>query len=227
MTASVPKVALIHTVASLPAVFDELLARHCPGLSAFHLVDEALLQDTIRHGMLPRTRRRVVDYVTNAEESGAAAALVTCSSIGESAELARSFVSIPVLRIDEPMAQQAVAAGERIAVLATLHSTLQPTERLIRRAADRVGSSCRVTSTICDGAADAAARGATGTHDAIVAAAVERIAAGADVIVLAQASMARAVDAMPRRPDCPILTSPVSGVRQLNDLGLVNDEAHE
>lgn len=213
------RVALLHTVASLPRTFDRLLAEHCPEINAFHLVDEALLADTIRCGMLPRTRRRVAAYAANAAESGAQAVLVTCSSIGEAAELARGFVEVPVMRVDEPMAAQAVAAGGRVAVLATLSSTLEPTARLVRRAADRAGATVDVTAIVCAGAADAARRGAQAEHDAIVAAAAEEAAQQADVIVLAQASMAAALDAAPRSSlACPVLSSPVSGIRQLNDL---------
>jgi hypothetical protein len=53
-------------------------------------------------------------------------------------------------------------------------------------------------------------------HDAIVAAEARRLAAEVDVLVLAQASMARVVDALPDGDvNVPVLTSPRSGVRQL------------
>jgi hypothetical protein len=38
-------------------------------------------------------------------------------------------VAVPVLRIDRPMAERAVAAGGRIAVVAAVESTLAPIRR--------------------------------------------------------------------------------------------------
>lgn len=208
-------VTLLHTVASLPATFAELAAEHCPNVDISHVVDESLLRDTIRHGMLPATERRVAEHIAEAARRGARAVLVTCSSIGEAAEAAARDAPIPVLRVDEPMARAAVHSGPRVGVLATLAATLGPTRRLVERYAN---PDTRITSSVCDGAFDALAAGNTARHDEIVAGEILRIAADVDVIVLAQASMARVANAIPNRLDCPVLTSPVTGVRQLTGL---------
>jgi Asp/Glu/hydantoin racemase len=169
--------------------------------------------------VLPRTRRRVVEHVAHAERTGAAAVLVTCSSIGEAAELSRPYVGIPVYRVDVPMAAEAVATGRRIGVLATLESTLDPTRRLIERAAQAAGRAVELSTSVCPGAFAALRAGDSATHDEIVAAEVARLAGDADVLVLAQASMARIVTALgDDGPKVPVLTSPESGVRQLADV---------
>ncbi|GAA4573772.1 aspartate/glutamate racemase family protein [Micromonospora coerulea] len=207
------RVCLLHTVTGLPAVFADLLRAEVGPVDAVNIVDETLLRDTIEHGMLARTRRRVAAYAAFAEESGATAVLVTCSSIGEAAEQARAEVGIPIYRVDEPMAAQAVTAGGRIGVLATLAATLQPTRDLLRRTA---GEPCEIRESVCPGAFDALRDGDAGRHDEIVAAEVRRLAAEVDVLVLAQASMARVVDRLPaEQVPVPVLTSPRSGVRQL------------
>ncbi|MFL6055496.1 MAG: aspartate/glutamate racemase family protein [Actinoallomurus sp.] len=210
------RVCLLHTVTSLPAVFADLLPAEVGTVDAVNIVDETLLRDTVEHGMLPRTRNRVAAYAGFAEESGASAVLVTCSSIGEAAEEARAHVGIPIYRIDEPMAAEAVGAGRRVGVLATLAATLKPTrDLLVRKAAEREGSP-EIHESVCPGAFEALRGGDPDRHDAIVAAEVRRMAAEVDVLVLAQASMARVVDALPaEQVPVPILTSPRSGVRQL------------
>ncbi|MGW5663966.1 aspartate/glutamate racemase family protein [Streptomyces sp. NPDC003758] len=214
-----PKVCVLHTVTALPAVFAALLRQEAPGVDAYHVVDESLLADTVAHGMLPRTVRRLATYAALAEEAGACAVLVTCSSIGGAAELARPHVGIPVLRVDEPMARQAVHAGRRIAVLATLPSTLGPTEDLIRRTAAQEGADVELTTSVCPGAYEARSAGDTAEHDRLIAAEAERLAARADVLVLAQASMAQAVGSLPSdRLTVPVLTSPRSGAAQLATL---------
>ncbi|MEU6323177.1 aspartate/glutamate racemase family protein [Streptomyces sp. NPDC047009] len=214
-----PRVCVLHTVTALPAVFSALLQQEAPGVDAYHVVDESLLADTVAHGMLPRTVRRVASYAALAEEAGASAVLVTCSSIGGAAELARPHVAIPVLRVDEPMARQAVRTGRRIGVLATLSSTLGPTEDLIRRTAADEGADVEIATSLCPGAHAARTAGDTAEHDRLIAAEAERLAACADILVLAQASMAQAVGKLPAgHLTVPVLTSPQSGAAQLATL---------
>jgi Asp/Glu/hydantoin racemase len=215
MTAG-PRVCLLHTVAALPAVFDPLLRETAPGVRAYHMVDESLLADTVAHGPLPRTTARLASHLAQAQAAGAEAVLVTCSSIGPAAEAARPLLSIPVLRVDEPMAREAVRTGPRIAVLATLDSTLEPTAALIRRQAEQAGGATELTVSTCDGAYEARVAGDQHAHDRLIAEEARRLAADNDVLVLAQASMAAAVGTLPPGAlDVPVLTSPRSGTAQL------------
>src|SRR4029077_7860619 len=104
------------------------------GVDVFNLVDDSLIKDVIRHNQLrPQTARRVTQHVAAAQDAGAEYIMVTCSSIGPAVETAATLVSVPVLRVDRPMADQAVAAGKRVGVIATLSTTLEPTADLIRR----------------------------------------------------------------------------------------------
>lgn len=218
MTTPKPKrLALLHTVSSNVAVFKALVSELIPEVDAYHMVDESLLQNTIRAGYLePTTTRRLITLVGLAQESGADAVLVTCSSIGPAVELSRATVNIPVFRVDEPMADEALQLGRRIGVAATLATTLQPTAALIQaraRAAQR--SDLELTTELCEGAFEAVVAGDTQRHDRLVARGLERLASNVDVIVLAQASMARALETLsPESPArrVPILTSPRSGV---------------
>ncbi|MFD7923817.1 aspartate/glutamate racemase family protein [Streptomyces sp. NPDC059740] len=211
-----PRVCVLHTVAALPAVFDPLLAELAPGVRPYHVVDESLLADTVAHGPLPRTAARLAAYVTQAEAAGAEAVLVTCSSVGPFAEAARPLAAIPVLRVDEPMAREAVTLGTRIAVLATLDSTLRPTADLVRRQAAAAGTEVRLTTSTCPGAHRAKATGDAARHDALVAEEARRLAAGHDVLVLAQASMAAALRLLPEGTlGVPVLSSPRGGTAQL------------
>jgi Asp/Glu/hydantoin racemase len=219
-----PRVCVLHTVAALPAVFDPLLREEAPDVHAYHMVDESLLADTVAHGPLPRTWARLASHLTHAEAAGARAVLVTCSSIGPAAEAARPLLGIPVYRVDEPMAAEAVRTGPRIGVLATLESTLRPTAELIGRQAERTGADITLTTSTCDGAFQARGAGRPEEHDRLIAAEAQRLAADHDVLVLAQASMAAAVSTLPDGAlPVPVLTSPRSGTAQL--AALARDEA--
>ncbi|AXK37027.1 Asp/Glu/hydantoin racemase [Streptomyces armeniacus] len=220
---------VLHTVAALPAVFDPLLREEAPGVRPYHMVDESLLADTIAYGPLPRTTARLASHIAQAEAAGARAVLVTCSSIGPAAEQARALVDIPVLRVDAPMAAEAIRTGPRIGVLATLSSTLEPTAELIRRQAADAGARIELTTSTCEGAYRARTEGRPEEHDALIAAEARRLAAGHDVLVLAQASMAAAL----RSPGAdggelgvPVLTSPRSGTAQLAALASPPPDGH-
>ncbi|HEX4814403.1 MAG TPA: aspartate/glutamate racemase family protein [Nonomuraea sp.] len=208
------KIAMLHTVAALAAPLAALAAEVRPGVPVIHFVDESLLQDTIAHGgPPPHVLRRLVSYATFAKESGAGTLLVTCSSIGEAAERARALAELPILRIDEPMAEQAVETGARIGVLATLGTTLGPTTRAVQRAAARREVEREVVPHLCAGAFEALRGGDAARHDALVLAGFAELAGKVDVVVLAQASMARIV--AEAAGGVPVLSSPRSGVAQL------------
>jgi Asp/Glu/hydantoin racemase len=211
------KLALLHTSATLVPIFEKLCQSKLPGVSVTNLVDDSLIKDVIRHGELrPETVERVIEHVTAAERSGADFIMVTCSSIGPAVEAAASLASVPVLRVDQPMADAAVKIARRIGVVATLKTTLEPTADLVRRRAAAAGREVAITTRLCTGAFDALMSGDAATHDAAVAAALRQTAADVDVVVLAQASMARVVDTLAEAERrVPILTSPPLSVDYL------------
>ncbi|MFC5828179.1 aspartate/glutamate racemase family protein [Nonomuraea insulae] len=209
-----PTLGLIHTSATLVPVFAELCAKHLPGVETFNIVDDSLIKNTISAGHLtPLTARRVADHIGSAQAGGADHILVTCSSIGAAVEAAEPLTGVPVTRVDRPMADRAVALGSRIGVCATLSTTLDPTADLVRRRAEAAGAEITLTARLCEGAFEALMSGDAATHDARVAAALAELAGQVDVIVLAQASMARVAGAV--ESPVPILASPPLAMEHL------------
>jgi len=204
------KLGLIHTSATLVPVFDKLCRARLPGVEVFNIADDSLIKDVIACGELTaKTARRVAGHVASAEDAGAEFILVTCSSIGPAVEEAAPRAGVPVLRVDQPMADEAVRIGGRVGVIATLSTTLAPTADLIRRRATLAGKDVELTERLCEGAFEALMGGDTAAHDAMVAAALTDLAARTDVIVLAQASMARVAEGLPERDKrVPVLASP-------------------
>lgn len=208
------RLALIHTAGILISVFGDLCKEIMPGVKTFNIVDESLIGNTIEAGKLtPTTSKRVSTYIQSAEEAGADVVLVTCSSIGPAVEATRPFVSVPILRIDEPMADQAVHTGNRIGVIATLSTTLNPTMDLVKRHAFIQNKTPHIIPFLCDGAFQAVISGDTETHNRIVAEGLRQLISQVDVVVLAQASMARVVSTLSdAEKKVPILSSPRSGI---------------
>ena len=212
--------ALIHTSATLVPVFTALFNKFIPGVKIFNIADDSLIKNTIACGTLtPDTARRVAGYARSAEEAGADYIMFTCSSIGRAVETAATLVNIPVLRVDQPMAAMAVEKGSRIGVIATLSTTLDPTTDLVRRNALQVGKEIELFPRLCEGAFEALMAGDAETHDKLVGDALKEMAESVDLIVLAQASMARVVDANPSLAEkLPILASPPIAMEYLSKI---------
>jgi Asp/Glu/hydantoin racemase len=211
------QLGLIHTSATLVPIFQQLCSAKLPGVELFNIADDSLIKDVIRRGELTATTaRRVVQHVASAEAAGADYILVTCSSIGRAVETAAGLVNVPVLRVDQPMADKAVQMSRKIGVIATLPTTLEPTADLIHRRAAKAGKQIELTSRLCEGAFDELMSGNAAKHDSMVAASLKALASQVEVIVLAQASMARVVDGLSSEERrVPILASPVSAVEYL------------
>lgn len=116
-----------------------------------------------------------------------------------------------VLRVDRPMAERAVALGQRILVAAALESTVAPTRALVLQAARAASKQIELRELLCAPAWAFFERGDLAGYAQAIADALHGGAGDADVIVLAQASMAAA------GPLCadmgiPILSSPRLGL---------------
>ena len=127
-----------------------------------------------------------------------------------------SATLVPVLRVDQPMADLAVQTGKRIGVIATLPTTLQPTSDLVKRRAALAGKEIEMVTVLCEGAFDALMNGDAASHDAKVDQALKKLFGQVDVIVLAQASMARVADALSdEEKKVPVLASPPIAIEYL------------
>ncbi|MFY7887833.1 MAG: aspartate/glutamate racemase family protein, partial [Spirosomataceae bacterium] len=214
------KLALVHTSATLIPVFQELCSELLPDVQVFNIVDDCLVKNIIAAGSLtPTIAKQVVSYVQSAQLGGADQVLVTCSSIGAAVETAATLSDIPVLRVDQPMADKAVAMGTKIGVIATLPSTLLPTSDLVERRAKLAGKNIELKAVLCEGAFDALMAGNAAKHDEMVAAALKELSTQVDVILLAQASMARVVGTLAEADKIvPILASPRIAIEHLASL---------
>jgi len=217
-----PKLALIHTSPSLTPVFQALCATWLPSVEVFHMVDESLIRNTIAAGRLEKiTMRRVISLVDSAGLAGADAVLVTCSSIGDAVTTAATLFDFPVIRVDDALAEKAVTVGNRIGILATLRTTLEPTTAQVRKMACK-SAACKdisIVEVLCEGAFDAVMSGDGLTHDDLVSAALLKLIPQVDVVVLAQASMARVLATIdPAALTVPVLSSPELAVQRVAEV---------
>ena len=213
---------LLHTSHIMVPVFQELTDQYFAGkyIKVFNIVDDSLIKNTIERGELtPDTAHRVVDYIGSAEAGGADFVLATCSSIGAAVETGAELSRIPVLRVDQPMADKAIQMGTKIGVVATLSTTLEPSSDLVRRRAIVAGKEIKLISRLCEGAFHALLGGKPEVHDQMVAAVLKELANEVDVILLAQASMARVVAQLSEEDKkVPILSSPELAIQYIANI---------
>jgi hypothetical protein len=211
------RVVFLHTVMSVASQFASL-ARELlpPDVETWHTADEILAKVVVAQGQLsPFIYRRVADHVRASEEAGASVVQLTCSSISPCAEVAAVQVSIPVLRVDEPMIEEALALGNRIGVVATAPTALGPTVDLVHACALDAGKQVEVEAVTCVEAYAGLVSGDLERHDRIVQEKLAEMSSRNDVILLAQASMARAVEGTSLPGRIPVLTSPRLAVQRL------------
>jgi len=215
------KLAFLHTLASSVGQFNDLCKELLPGdVEVFHIADEMLLKVVLAQGGLsPFIFRRVAEHVVAAENAGASLVLLTCLSICPCAEVARAMVSMPVLRIDEPMIDRALSLGERIGVATTASIMLKPIAEMIYERGRSLDLHVKVDSVLCEGAYKALFSGDLETHDRIIRDYSKALMARNDVILLAQASMARVAATIPPEDQVvPVLTSPRLAIERVREV---------
>lgn len=209
-------IAVIHTSPATVDVFAPLLRERLPGRPIVNLLDDSILPELRDNGgdvSAIGSRWRI--YAAIAKGRGAALILNACSSIGELSALVSAELGIPIVRVDAAMARAAVARGSRIAAAATLRSTLRPTCELLRRTAAEAGAEVAVEPVLVEGAFEALASGDRTLHDDLLATALARAAAACDVVVLAQASMARVLPRLAAADRELFLVSPPFAVEEV------------
>lgn len=213
------KVGVVHTflysVEDIKAQFRKFL----PEVEMINIIDDSLLAEALAHqGLTSAIIGRMCDYYQHLQELGCACALNQCSSVGEAADIAEKLVDMPIVKIDGPMAKQAVELGTRIAVISTAISTVEPSCRLVENTAQVMGKKVFVDRCFVDGAYECLLKtGDKQKHNEMVIQKIRSAAADHDVIVLAQGSM---YHLMPLLADMkvPVLTSLESGVKQIREV---------
>ena len=205
------RIAFLHTGAVVIPTFATLAAEHLPGVEVQNLLDDKIVADLGRGVASEQVAQRLADLGDAAVAAGAEAVMFTCSSISQYAAPLAERLGVPVYRVDEAMADEAVRAGDRVSVIATLPTTVQPTAALLRERAELQGRKVQIDEVVVAGAFEAAVAGDRARHDELVSEAIKAV--NGDVVVLAQASMASAAEGLELA--VPILTSPERGVHRL------------
>jgi len=217
-------VAVIHTSPLTVDPIKALVAELLPAADVINFVDDSILPQLARNGGdVSEVEQRLLSYAGFAAQVGADVILNACSSVGEVVAAMREKVSVPVVRIDDAMTDEAIRRGTRIGVAATRQTTLAPTLAMLRRKAEAAGTGAVFDARVANDAFDLLAAGDREGHDRALAEMLDELAAANDIVVLAQASMARVLPSLTEEKRDKFLSSPRLAVervaRVLDDAG--------
>lgn len=212
------KVGLIYT-STTPELI-ELVEREVKGqlgsdVELVSLQDPSILAEVREHGYVTAApAARLIGMYMEAAGQGVDAMLNLCSSVGEvadSAQDAARYLGIPIVRVDEEMCREAVRKGQKIAVMATLPTTLEPTKNTVNRVAREMGRHVELVDVLVDGAF-----GLDQTQfKALMAEYAGTVADKVDVILFAQGSMAYCEEYIADMYQKTVLSSPRFGAAAL------------
>lgn len=207
------RIALIHALAHSVAPINEAMARDWPEVTRMNLLDDSLSADLAAstQGLDAAMHERFARLTRYAVDCGSHGVLFTCSAFGPCIEAAaRAHAPLPVLKPNEAMIADAMQSGAaRVGLVATFAPTLESMPAEFPPGVD-------LRCALAKGALDALNKGNAAAHDALIAETALWLAEqGAQVIALAQFSMARARATVAQRTGLPVLTTVDSAVRAL------------
>lgn len=212
-----PRIALIHAT---PLAIDPIVAafgRLWPEARTTNLLDDSLSADLAAEGRL--TSQMIERFITLARYvhgSGADAILFTCSAFGPAIEATAAAMPIPVLKPNEAMLDEALAAGNRIGLIATFTPSIPALKTELEDMARAKKQSITIATRTLPDALAALQRGDAAAHDRLIAAAAAELMP-CDALVLGQFSMATAARLIPAQAGRRVLTSPDSAVQRLRE----------
>lgn len=183
--------------------------------------DPSVLNDAIAAGAVPKLAAiRLSRLFLEAAASGADLILSACSSVGDVAAAAQPLLcqlGVPLVRIDEQMVRQAVLAHERIAVLATLPSTLNPTINLVRLASAQLNKPVQIEAALAEGAFGLP----PDAFRALLLKTCEPLLDRIDAILMAQGSMAYSETWLAEKTGKAVYSSPRFGAQALKQAAVL------
>lgn len=212
------KIALVYTSTTpeLIEVVEREVRNKLPKDTEIASYDDAtILHDVVDAGYVTaKPTARLIGMFMKAVEDGADAILNICSSVGEVADSVQSvaeYIGIPIVRVDKEMCEEAVRKANKIAVMATLPTTLEPTKNTILRAARAMNKQVELI--------DCLVKGAFGLNqEEFKSKMIEyagKVAGEADIILFAQGSMAYCEEIISREYNKRVLSSPKFGASAL------------
>ena len=196
--------------------FGKPFAEANPDIEVYNIMDDSLLVDTRKYsGMTPTIASRMLNYAKAAEASGADGVICTCTSVNHATKMIRPLLTIPMINIEEPVAEMAAKSGKRIGVMGTIPTSPGAISWEIEEKAAEMGKEIEIVPVVVDGAFDVLCAGDRDKHDEMVCEALYKLSKEVDCIAFAQISMSL----LKHEPvDVPLFKIGASGFDKIKEL---------
>ena len=204
------RIACLHTIESNIEPFEAARReRGDASLTLRHEVRDDLLAAVARAGSFAAPIVAETVAALQALAADADGVLLTCSTLGPAVVPAQRVCPVPVIRVDQGLARQAVRQGGKVLVLCTATTTLSSTQELFEAEAHATGAEIEMRRV--PDAWDHFKAGRLERYYALTAQAADQaFREGAKTVVLAQVSMAAAA---PLCREGRPLVSPATGLK--------------
>jgi hypothetical protein len=219
MRALMTKIALVHAVQAAMPPIENAFKKLWPEARRTSLLDDSLPADREMAGSLtPQLSNRIMSLAAYAAGTGADAVLFTCSAFGDAIDAAARALPLPVLKPNEAMFEAALAAGDRIGMLATFAPAVDSMEEEFREMARQRRSAATIETIVAAGARAALIAGDIAEHDRLVAEATSAFNLF-DAVMLAHFSTATADEQVRARAGRTlVLSAPSSAIVKLKSI---------
>ncbi|PFB04605.1 Asp/Glu/hydantoin racemase [Priestia megaterium] len=211
------RVGLIHATMNSVQPILKAFSDYAPHITLKNFMDESLIFELNETGIVTKDmKRRLLNLVEKAVKSEVDGVLLTCSSFTPVvAEISHLF-DVPILSADLSMLEKAVDMGSQIGVIATVEAAGPTTTRLLEGVAKERGKNVKINTKVIMEAFQALQNGDRHKHDELIQKEILMLSEDCDVIILAQFSMARALETLGTASK-PVLTSPEISVKAIVD----------
>jgi len=212
------RIVLIHAVPMaiepIKCAFNELW----PEPEIVNLFDDSLSVDRAKSNVLTTDmEKRFSDLGNYAESIGADGILFTCSAFGPAIDKVAYNLTIPVLKPNEAMFEQALNTGHKIGMLATFEQSIASMSREFCKIRDSLSATGSLETKLVEGAMEFLRQGKQTKHNELIAKTAATFK-HCDVLMLAQFSMVSAKSAVFRELNVPVLTAPEAAVKKLRGI---------
>jgi len=211
---------IIHAAVFTAQVVEPYIKEILPDVAVMHLGDDTIQRDNLSApvGTIPPANYyKFATYARFLQEAGCDLIMLGCSTFNSAVDMARPMVTAPLLNIDRPMMEMAVAQGRRIGLVGTLPSTMPASERLLRAAAADAGREVEVFPVLCSEAFRLLRAGDTKGHNGLLLQEIGALSGKVDAIVLAQVSMS-ALESQLTETRVPVYNSGRTGFARAREM---------
>ena len=213
-----PNIALIHATYAAISPVELAFSQDWPQANITSLLAEDLTREIAKTGtQTDKIQNRISQLALFAVQANADGILYTCSAFAESIENARNNISIPVLKPNEAMFEEAIELGGGTGMLVTFEAAIPSMTQEFKQMAVSMNKNMSLETHFVPGALEALIAGNPEQHNDLLAQAAAKLPAY-DTLMLAQFSMSQALKDVESLTNAKVLTSPNSAISKLKKL---------